>query len=421
MIFKIIKDKNKNALRAISTDRARFLIEDKSYIFKDPFTLIRPLPVTAFNLLRPSPLKEATVYKEPPKLVQIANKRLGTEDVPSTVINVVKDFHWKESPNPVNSNGEFLTEQPYIFLREYRVDKSTLFTQLLANLQTTVEGAGSQLGILADLVILNPLKGVLAELIVEKTTGIEGIASAINEGIQSEITDTIQKLLGNFSNNPNVSNTSYLKSYDFLYSLEKTDFEYKFPFFNINTINKRSNWNANFSGVDSTGATGVADFIETSQEFIASHGTGLGKYNRLFENNQYIERGKYFNPSSSEPINFSFPLLNTGSLDSIKLNFDLVWLLCFQNLGIRSGVADVESPCIYEVTVPGWRYMLFAYMEDIKVEHLGSRRRVRIAHPASEIEVDVIIPEAYRINITIKSLLPDSANFLLRAANHTTT
>ena len=203
--------------------------------------------------------------------------------------------------------------------------------------------------------------------------------------------------------------------------LKKLSTEYKLPFFNTNTINKRSSWQSNFSSLESTGAVGTGDFFETSQEFVASHGTGLGKYNRLFENNQYIERGKYFNPSPSEPIYFSFPLLNTGSLDSIKSNFDLVWLLCFQNLAIRSGVADVESPCIYEVTVPGWRYMLFAYIEDIKIEHLGSRRRVRIAHPASEIEVDVIVPEAYKINITIRSLLPDSANFLLRAANHTTT
>ena len=401
MIFKIIKDKNKNALRAISIDRTLF-IREKSFLL-------------------PSALKMPTINKKPPKVVQIKNKRLGTDDVKSTIIDVVKNFHWKESPNPVNTNGEYLTEQPYIFLREYRVNKSTLFTQLLANLQTTAEGAVKQYGILADALTIGPLKGMLADLITEKITGEEGgFISRINEGVQEAITSVSEKLLALFSENPNIKQTSYLLPYQFLYSLEKTDFEYKLPFFNTNTINKRSSWQSNFSSLESTGAAGVGDFFETSQEFIASHGTGLGKYNRLFENNQYIERGKYFNPSPSEPIYFSFPLLNTGSLDSIKSNFDLVWLLCFQNLAIRSGVADVESPCIYEVTVPGWRYMLFAYMEDIKIEHLGSRRRVRIAHPASEIEVDVIVPEAYKINITIRSLLPDSANFLLRAANHTT-
>jgi hypothetical protein len=421
MIFKIIKDKNKNALRAISIARTSFLIDN----------IPSPGPVRTSprsraeraRLQRQSAISMPTINREPPKIVQISNDRLGNNDVSSTLIDVVKDFKWKESPNPRDTQGQYLIEHPYIYLREYRVNKSTLFTQLLANLKTIAEGLVGQAGIGVSL-LPGFQFGVLAELGLKRLTGNEELdiqrgVSTVIENAQNGISSVVDDMVGNFSENPNIA-TEYLNPYKFLYSVEKTDFEYKFPFFNINTINKRASWQSNFSDSKmSTGAAGVGDFIETSQEFIASHGAGMGKYTRLFENNQYIERGKYFNPSDSEPITFNFPLLNTGSLESIKSNFDLIWLLCFQTLAIRSGIADIESPCIYEVTIPGWRYMLFAIIGDIKIEHLGTRRRVRIAHPASEIEVDVIIPEVYKISLTIRSLLPDSANLLLRAANHT--
>lgn len=427
MIFKIIKDKNKNALRAISIARTQFLIDNKpsSVPFIPPVPgLLQPAAVaTVANEIyqRSQPtLNQPTINKNPQRIVQIENKRLGTNEVPSTLIDVVKDFNWKSSPNLINSQRDNLINHPYIYLREYRVNKSTLFAQLLANLQTTLEGYTGQARALLSLTPGFP-QGVLAELILDKLTGQDGfISETVVGGITGTINSLSDKLLSNFTDNPNIANTEYLKPYKYLYSIEKTDFEYRLPFFNTRTISKRASWQSNFSDSKmSTGAAGVGDFIETSQEFIASHGTGLGGYTRIFENNQYIERGKYYNPSRAEPINFNFPLLNT-SKNSIKSNFDLIWLLCFQNLAIRSGIADIEQPCIYEVTVPGWRYMLFAFIEDIQIEYLGTRRRVRIPHPASEIEVDTIIPEAYRVNITIRSLLPDSANFLLRAANHTT-
>ena len=108
MIFKIIKDKNKNALRAISIDRTRFLREDKSDLWWEladavfiPEPWNRPPIFTVADLVLPSALKEPTINKEPPKVVQIENKRLGTDKVKSTLPLTLGMMSWGPSrPRP---------------------------------------------------------------------------------------------------------------------------------------------------------------------------------------------------------------------------------------------------------------------------------------------------------------------------------
>jgi hypothetical protein len=375
-MFKIVKD-DSNRLRAISTNRVANIISTGT--------------ATSF------PISQPTVRPQSIPPVQIDSGELSG-DIPATLIDVVEGFDWKVSPNFSQ------TEYPFIMLKEYRLNKSVLLSQLASNIQTIFEGLINQGALVAGEI---PTFGILSDIL-----------SSILPGENPESEEVIADI-ANFLTTAGLDAFSdveeYLLPYLLLYFTEKTDFNYKLPYFTKNAIKKNMSWNSNFSDSNQTGAAGVGEFVETSNDFVASQGLGIDFINGLVEKGQYVERGKYFNPTESRPFSFSFPLLNTISAESTQQNFNLIWLLCFQNCVVRSGIADIDPPCMYEVIVPGWKYIKYGVIQTISIEHLGNRRRIPIIHPASETEVNVIIPEAYNVNLTITSLTPDSSNFMLKS------
>jgi hypothetical protein len=203
----------------------------------------------------------------------------------------------------------------------------------------------------------------------------------------------------------------FLEPYYDLYMREETKFQYKLPYF-VNKRNiKTASWDANFSG---TGANAITELASQSIEMIASFGAGIPIFGALNEPGLYIERGKYFQPRhGADSVEFSFPLLNTLRKESIQKNFDLIWLLFFQNSSFRKSKANIDPPCLYEVLVPGIVYMMHAFISNITVEYLGTRRRISLKNPASGKSVDTIVPEAYNIRIAINSMTTDSGNLML--------
>lgn len=116
----------------------------------------------------------------------------------------------------------------------------------------------------------------------------------------------------------------------------------------------------------------------------------------------YIETPKLYQYAQNDAgLDVSFVLDNTLNNDNSK-NTELVNLLTKINRPKRENSIIMEPPRIYEVKLPGIRYMRWAYCSNFSVTLLGARRMID----------DQIIPEGYLINMTFTSLTTEVSNFM---------
>lgn len=116
----------------------------------------------------------------------------------------------------------------------------------------------------------------------------------------------------------------------------------------------------------------------------------------------YIETPKLYQYAQNDAgLDVSFVLDNTLNDDNSK-NTELVNLLTKINRPKRENSIIMEPPRIYEVKLPGIRYMRWAYCSNFSVTLLGARRMID----------DQIIPEGYLINMTFTSLTTEVSNFM---------
>ena len=126
----------------------------------------------------------------------------------------------------------------------------------------------------------------------------------------------------------------------------------------------------------------------------------------LVEPGVYIERPKFFQFGNSIVLlEFSFTLFNTATNESYIKNSDLIKKLLLKNLPQRVDKIVVYPPAIYEVTIPGRAFYPYCYIDHLSVSHEGTKRIIKV------VGKDEIVPDAYVVTITIKSLTSDSSNF----------
>jgi hypothetical protein len=143
-------------------------------------------------------------------------------------------------------------------------------------------------------------------------------------------------------------------------------------------------------------------------------------FTKLVAPGQYIESPKMFalSDGNSPRITIRFPLLNTLSFEGAVRNYQLLWLLAFQNTPQRVNKSVVELPRMYDVHIPGVTFMKFAYIESMHVDFIGVRRRVTIPMPKCDApnqlaEAEVIMPDAYNVTISLRSTIMNANNMML--------
>jgi len=190
--------------------------------------------------------------------------------------------------------------------------------------------------------------------------------------------------------------------FDGLYDSEPTGFIYTLPYYNEGPVFTKS---ADFA--ETYKGDGLMDAASDLYNAFKKISIGTNQLVKtLTEPGVFLLKPRFYDPgSSTQSVSFSFPLLNTLNEEDIQSNYDLVWLLLFQNCVKRLDRSAFVPPCIYEVTVPGYTYMKFGYVESISVDFLGTRRTMDIGG------VNTIIPEAYNISITLRQLTTDVAEF----------
>jgi hypothetical protein len=290
-------------------------------------------------------------------------------------IDVVKDFPWTKSP------ASSRNDVPTVYIKEKRL----LTNSTLANFFYGVLAGAEVLETAADRVQSGNIQVGGNSINVYDALSAAGVSYP---GVQKGLTEKAQKFetevekykemaLG-FLGDGNLKD-NILKPYNGLYYTEDTGF---------NAVR----------GLTFLDKPGV--YVEQSKQY------------------QFGQEGRSFT--------VTFPLLNTGTYEDIKRNYQLIFGLIYQNKPGRINRNLLELPVIYEFFIEGMAYMPYSYISQIAVDFVGNRRTMNIDIPTfndtSENEslnertnISSIIPDAYQVSITFEGLNKETKNFLIRS------
>ena len=199
-----------------------------------------------------------------------------------------------------------------------------------------------------------------------------------------------------------------LQSYVGIYFTQPTSFRYVLPYLDSNFI-KQGN---RFDAAQQNPGFGAGLVTDTLMPFVdTAAATG-----NLFTPGTYIEKPKYFQyPGEGETFTISFPLLNTFTSKNYLpyvQNYELLWILSYQNKPYRTSFSRILPPKLYSVYVPGVRFVPYAYISDMTVDFVGTKRLLDITLPNGK-TVKPPIPEAYQVTLTFTSLLANIGNTMV--------
>lgn len=365
------------------------------------------------------------------------------------LVDVINDFSWTQTP----AMGRH--EVPFVRMSEYRVQFNSLIQNIKYQL-TAFSGTVQDIakgGEGANLVNIAAETGVAMKEVTEKLA--EKVTSkAAVQAVKDQIsTDT------GGDNLP-----EYLRPYYGLYGAQPTGFEYYFPYFNTQWKEVASKWGEIEGGGLAGAITQLFDKQGTASTLL---NTALVDQNTL---GAYIERPKMYSYGGDAPgITFTLTLNNTNTEDDIIRNWHLAFMLAYQNLPNKTSKVFLEPPVIYEIEVPGQVYYPYAYIDKVSIINRGSVRVLQLPYYnlAGDLEpaaidteknffrsperwdhfssdraaravlkkglwrqivaadrgayqkslrlIEAIVPDAYEITISLKSLLPDSKNLLFHS------
>jgi len=362
-----------------------------------------------------------------PKLVPVNNSNpskksgnhISTDSLVGTangLIDVVNDFYWTTSPKGQSSRQEV----PGIQLREKKLRTNSVIAAAAYYLMSGASSAGTILNRASTTV-----QGVAPGLQAAATTFFSNIISSPGVQTAGNVAGSIiQQVLNSASTlttgitdinqivgqNIEGLNSSLLQAYEGLYITEDTKFSYYLPYFS-NRLTESANM---FSEDEGAFANSM---ISNAVGAIRGAAESLAVFANFKEPGIYIERPKFFNfADNGDQIQIDFPLINTGNstYEDVRLNWQLIYLLTYQNRPNRRSRELIDPSSIYEVSIPGVKYIPFAYMSRIQVDYLGARRQMQIDVPTQNgnSTIFTIIPDAYEVKLTLTGLVPESKNFM---------
>ena len=272
----------------------------------------------------------------------------------TAIIDVVTDFEWTHTP----AQGRH--EVPFIRMSEYRVN----FNSLLQNIRF----------------LLHSLQDETLEKVRQNLQGVGPLnvggkaANLATAGIE-KFRDVIQSHLPGLHSMNEGNTAPYLSPYYGLYGASPSGFEYYMPYFDQNWKSEDSSWQDWSQGGGPLKQ--VYNNIFSKDGFLKTLASGL-----LVSPNALgtqIDRPKqYVYEKDSPSITVKYDLMNTTDVDSIVKNWQLIFLLLYQNLPNKTSKILSEPPVIYEVEIPGTFYSPFAYISNIKILNRGATRTMEI-------------------------------------------
>lgn len=335
----------------------------------------------------------------------------------TSYLDVVKDFYW------TYSKPESREEVPSIFLRERKLKVNALVSQLKYSLGFAAAESVAAIEVAKQKALSLGFNPGIANAITGAANTAQGAVRTVDSTLGQSIRDLIA-----LDNNTTMAQSTWLQPYRGLYITEPTDWEFLFPYFD-DKFELQSN---QFSTEGVTNALG--GILQTAANIpteIAEIASSIRNPTQI----TYVERAKFFNyPTEGDEISFTFPLINTGSVsyDDVVNNWQLLFLLLYNNKPGRLSPTLIEQPVIYEVEIPGVKFYPFCYMAGIDIKFQGARRELPIQISYNEQQpgfnaagsvtsvggqssfktINTIVPDAYLVTITLKSMLGNTKNFM---------
>lgn len=340
-----------------------------------------------------------------PKLSHIGETSDGTakKNKGETYVDVIHDFPWTNSPTRAREDS------PYIDLVESRILQNPMLNQIATHL-AVLDNVGSS-GDTSE-----SQRDSIRQSFTEQTESLEG-----GFGIMEAV-----KTVGKGMATPFTTADGPLYNYKNLYTTDHTGWRYRLPYY---TDNYKQLMN---SFTDQSGQTGggiggkLLDVGLDGANIAAQVGQAAG--GTFLGPGQYIETSKFFSFGGREKsYQFNFPLSNTSftsdsstQMDVITKNWELLYLLVYQNTPNRLTRDLVIPPCIYEAKVPGTLYAQYAYISGIQIDFIGTRRMMELnvpQYPNGFKSIKAIIPDVYGVTITVTELHGESQNMMAHMIN----
>jgi len=298
-----------------------------------------------------------------------------------SLIDVINDFSWTSSPTKNAYN-----KIPFLYATELEQTCNSLIASAYYYLNNTAKSDAA-----AD----------VASYLDKIIQGGGGLSNALN---------SFKSKLNTVTSGGSDSSilTNYLKSYLGIYLTNATGFRYSFPYFDGKPHNVTSSWQDSMQ----VKPLYADQLVQKGMDIVDTAAATLN----IMKPGTYIERPKYFHyPTDGETISLTLPLLNTVTRVSNKIpyqqNYELLWILAFQNKPFRTSFSQITPPKLYTVTIPGMKYFPYAYISSMSVDFMGTRRLLDVRTPMGQ-TVNTSIPEAYMVNISFTSLLADTGNLM---------
>lgn len=221
----------------------------------------------------------------------------------------------------------------------------------------------------------------------------------------ARIIDALQGIIDNGITDP------YLALYNVADTGSANRFRYNLPLLMGNGAkirNIQNNWGPLQGGIDQLLGTEKGDtFIDT-----------IGRVTGALVGALTPTTGKGFediyqyNNTNLETLVISFPLYNTGSTREAYQNYSFCNLITFQNLKTRTSYLTFIPPKIYKVSTNalGGIYWPAAIVQNLSIESIGTTRALNEFGGGA-----ILVPEAYKVSITLQQLVPNSSNIFAGA------
>jgi len=320
------------------------------------------------------------------------------------VIDVINDFMWTASPQ-INK----FKKVPILYLTERKQTLNSLLASALYYLNAGDNATGNVAGNVAT----NAVAGT-ANLINNIATKINTLLPKAADNLAAGAEKLIKSIDAfKAGSESDVALLEDLKSYIGIYKTEVTKFEYALPYFDNNSKAVSNSWGEAAQG---------PGFAKEILEGLEAAGERLSNTININQPGTFIEKPKYFQYNTdNKSVTVTFPLFNTvtrgtGSISNNKLpyqqNYELLWILAFQNKPYRTSFSGVSPAKMYTLTIPGQEFFPYCFIENLTVDFKGTRRNLPVTLPTGDI-VSTAIPEAYNVSITFKSLISDVSNMMV--------
>lgn len=353
---------------------------------------------------------------------------------------IVDVFNHKIFANEINDTLK--KKLPFVYIEEYSLISNSLINQFryfgsITNLQQVIQGQADAVSQVAGEVQSNTIGGTQIKSIFETIAGVTGYISNATGATDLARSIDPAKILPKISSQ-NLKQSTFssqlvgesLKPYNGLYQTIPTNFRYIMPYFEDKYQDINNKFVDNFTGFMGVETQPLkfapnifragADMVKNVGEAFLSLPTGKGgAYNSP---STYVEIPQYFSAGEYDSYTVKFDLLNTFSVKDVQKNYDLIFLLAFQNLPFREDIARIVPPKLYTLLIPGQTFLPYCHMKSIKIDYIGNRRQHELYKfnyhnlTGTKLPKDlqsVIVPDCYRVTIEFLSMVKPASNFML--------